>query len=106
MPYLKIRGIEKEIIVENSKELIDGVSKILGYERERFTIEYSDTKYLYDGEIREGYIFVEILWFERDLKIKQELANFITKFIKKYNNNRDCCVIFFPLQRKNFYKQK
>ena len=29
MPHLKIRGIEKNLIVENSKEIIDELKKII-----------------------------------------------------------------------------
>lgn len=40
MLYLKIRGIEKNLIVENSKEIIDELIKIIGCDRNWFIIEY------------------------------------------------------------------
>lgn len=40
MPHLKIRGIEKNLIVENSKEIIDELTKIIGCDRNWFTIEH------------------------------------------------------------------
>lgn len=102
MPHLKIRGIKKEIIVENSKELIDGLTEIVKCDRTWFTIEHLDTEYIFDGKIVDGYTFVEVFWFERTPEVKKEFADFVTKFIKKYNNDNDCCVIFFPLKGDNY----
>jgi len=83
MPHLKIRGIEKNLIVENSKEIIDELTKIIACDRNWFTIEHQNTEYIFDGKIVDGYTFVELYWFARDEKIKKEVANFLTKFIKK-----------------------
>ena len=83
MPHLKIRGIEKNLIVENSKEIIDELTKIIGCDRNWFTIEHQNTEYIFDGKIVDGYTFVELYWFARDEKIKKEVADFLTKFIKK-----------------------
>ena len=84
MPHLKIRGIEKNLIVENSKEIIDELTKIIGCDRNWFTIEHQNTEYIFDE------------------KIKKEVADFLTKFIKKINNNKDCCIIFFTLTGDNY----
>ena len=70
MPHLKIRGIEKNLIVENSKEIIDELTKIIGCDRNWFTIEHQNTEYIFDGKIVDGYTFVELYWFARDEKIK------------------------------------
>ena len=56
----------------------------------------------FDGKIVDGYTFVELYWFARDEKIKKEVADFLTKFIKKINNNKDCCIIFFTLTGDNY----
>lgn len=103
MPHLKIRGMAKQPIIENSKELIDGLTEIVKCDRTWFTIEHIDTEYIFDGKIVEGYTFVELFWFERTPEVKKQVADFITKFIKKINGNKDCCVIFFPLQGENYY---
>ncbi|MGL4970149.1 MAG: DUF1904 family protein, partial [Cetobacterium sp.] len=33
MPHLKFRGIEKKVLIENSKELIDGLTDIIKCDR-------------------------------------------------------------------------
>ena len=102
MPHLKIRVIEKKIIVEHSKEIVDNLSKIINCDRTWVTIEHQETEYIFDGKIVEGYTFVEIYWFAREEKIKKEVAKYLTKLIKKVNNNKDCCVIFFTLTGENY----
>lgn len=102
MPHLKIRGIEKEKIIKASKEIVDGLTPIVDCPRDWFTIEHIDTEYIFDGKIVEGYTFVEIFWFERTDEVKKKVADFLTKLIKRINDNKDCCIIFFPLTGSNY----
>lgn len=102
MPHLKVRGIDKKLIVENSKEIIDNLAEIIVCDRTWVTIEHQETEYIFDGKMVEGYTFVEIYWFPRNDEIKKKVADFLTKFIKKINNNKDVCVIFFPLSESNY----
>ena len=103
MPHLKIRGVEKQLIVNNSEEMIDTLSKIIKCERDWLTLEHTNTEYIFDGKIsRDGYAFVEVYWFEREKEIKKAVAEYLTKTIKMLNNNKDCCIIFFPLKEENY----
>lgn len=102
MPHLKIRGIEKKLIIENSKEIIDGLTTIIACDRNWFTLEHQETEYIFDGKIKEGYTFVEIYWFPRSEEVKRKVAEYLTKFIKKINNEKDCCIIFFELSGNNY----
>lgn len=102
MPHLKIRGIEKKLIVENSKEMVDGLTRIIGCDRNWFTIEHQETEYIFDGKVETGYAFIEIYWFPRNEEIKKQVADYLTKLFKKINNDRDCCVIFFELSGNNY----
>ncbi|MGL4392837.1 MAG: DUF1904 domain-containing protein [Fusobacteriaceae bacterium] len=104
MPHLKFRGIEKEKIISQSKFIIDELTKIVGCEREWFTLEHILTEYIFDGKIIDGGItFVEIFWFPREKEIKDKVANFLTKKLKELNNDRDVTVIFFSLVGENYY---
>lgn len=102
MPHLKIRGIEKKLIIDNSKEIVDGLTKIVECDRDWFTLECYPTEYIFDGKIIDGYTFVEIYWFERTREVKKQVAEFLTKFIKKINDDKDCCIMFFPLSGDNY----
>ena len=77
MPHLKIRGMAKQPIIENSKELIDGLTEIVKCDRTWFTIEHIDTEYIFDGKIVEGYTFVELFWFERTQWKQRLLCNLL-----------------------------
>lgn len=102
MPHLKIRGIEKKLIIENSKEIIDGLTAIIECDRNWFTLEHQETEYIFDGEIINGYAFIEVYWFPRSEKVKKQVADFLTRLIKRINNNNDCCIIFFELSGNNY----
>ena len=103
MPHLKVRGMDKKALIENSKEIIDGLTDIIKCDRNWFTIDYIHTDSIFDGRIIDGYTFVELFWFERTPEIKAKVGAFLTKMIKKMNGNRDCCIIFFPLCKEDYY---
>lgn len=103
MPHLKFRGIDKKVLIENSKELIDGLTEIIECNRDWFTVEHIETEYIFDGKIVPGYIFVEVSWFERAKEVKDRTAKFLTEFCKKYSNNNDTTIIFYPLLGENYY---
>lgn len=103
MPHLNFRGMDKNVLIENSKELIDGLTDIIKCDRTWFTIEHEETEYIFDGKIVPGYIFVEISWFDRGQRIKDEVAAFVTNFCKKLTNNNDTTVIFHALEATSYY---
>lgn len=103
MPHIKFRGIEKEKIVMHSKEIIDGLTDIVKCDRTWFTLEHTETEYIFDGEIIPGYTFAEIFWFPREQELKDKFATFLTDILKKINNNNDTTIIFFPLVGDNYY---
>lgn len=103
MPHLKFRGIKKELIIENSKEIIDGLTSIVKCDREWFTLEHNETEYIFDGKIIPGYTFAEVFWFPRDKETKDKFATFLTETLKRINNNNDTCIMFFDLVGENYY---
>ncbi len=103
MPHLKFRGIDKKVLITNSKELIDGLTEIIKCDRTWFTVEHIETEYIFDGEIVSGYIFVDVAWFDRGQETKDLAAKFITNFCKKLKHNNDTTVIFYPLEGSNYY---
>lgn len=103
MPHIKFRGISKDKIIANSKEIIDGLTYIINCDRTWFTLEHIETEYIFDGKIVDGYTFAEIAWFPREQHIKDETAKFLTDVLKKINNNNDTTIIFLPLTGENYY---
>lgn len=103
MPHIKFRGIAKDKILENSKEIVDGLTEIIKCDRTWFTLEHIETEYIFDGKTVPGYTFAEILWFERDKETKDAAAKFLTEILKRINDGNDTTIIFFPLQGENYY---
>ncbi len=102
MPHLKIRGIDKNLIVKNSTRLIDGLTEIIKCDRNWFTLEHIETEYIFDGKIVEGSTFIELFWFDRGKDVKKQVADFLISFLKNINQNKDCTVIFFPLHGEDY----
>ena len=88
MPHLKIRGMAKQPIIENSKELIDGLTEIVKCDRTWFTIEHIDTEYIFDGKIVEGDTFVELFWFERTPEVNIQIKDFCYFLRKAMEKNQ------------------
>ncbi|MGL5049768.1 MAG: DUF1904 domain-containing protein [Fusobacteriaceae bacterium] len=103
MPHIKFRGIAKEKIIQNSKEIIDCLTEIVGCNREWFTLEHIETEYIFDGEIVPGYTFAEVFWFPREKSVKDNFAKSLTEILKKINNDNDTTIIFFQLEGENYY---
>lgn len=103
MPHLKFRGIEKQLLIDNSKELIDGLTALIKCDRTWFTIEHTETEYIFDGEIVPGYIFVDVAWFDRGQEVKDQVAKLITDFCQRLKNNNDTTVIFYNLSGNDYY---
>lgn len=102
MPHLKIRGIEKSLIIKHSKEIIDGLTSIIQCDRTWITLEHQETEYIFDGQIVDGYTFIEFFWFDRGPETKKEVAKFLTDLFHRINNHHDFTVIFMPLTGDNY----
>lgn len=102
MPHLKIRGVSRDALMQQSTELVDGLTAIVGCPRDWFTVEHQETKYIVDGRLTDGYAFCEVYWFERDDETKHKVGEYIIGQLKKMHNHGDCCVIFFPMKGSDY----
>lgn len=104
MPHLKFRGVNKTTLIDNSKELIDGLTNLIGCERSWFTIEHIETEYIFDNQITSGPIFIDFLWFDRGQETKDLVANFLTEFSEKFNPQKEITIIFTALECSDYYE--
>ncbi len=103
MPQLKIRGVEVEKVCSFSKNLIDELEEIINCPRSYFTIEHMPSIFIADGNITEGYPFVEVLWFDRGQEVQDRTAVAITKAVHGAGyENVD--VIFTALKENEYYE--
>ncbi|MBC2582931.1 DUF1904 domain-containing protein [Clostridium sp. DJ247] len=103
MPQLKIRGIKVDDICKISTKLIDELEQIIGCPRNYFTIEHISSTFIKDGNIYEGYPFVEIVWFDRGQEIQDKTAKTVTDLITKLGyENID--LFFTPLKENLYYE--
>lgn len=103
MPHLIFRGIAKQDLIDHSKELIDGLTRLIQCDRTWFTVEHRETEYIFDCAIVPGYTFVDVSWFDRGQEVQDQVADFLTKFCKRWTNGNDTTIIFHALEGKNYY---
>lgn len=102
MPMLKFRGITKEEVKNESKILVDKLTKIIECPRDYFTLEIIDSTYIFDGEDVEQPSIVEISWFDRGQEIQDEVAGIITEHFRK---DREYLEVFFnKLSTRDYYE--
>ncbi len=104
MPHIRMRGLKLETVNKISSGLIDGLTSIIECDPSWFTIEYLETTFIEKGVIVKGYPFVEILWFDRGQKIKDEVAKYITNILEKEEDYSAVTVIFTNLEGKDYYE--
>lgn len=104
MPHLRVKGLEALAVAERSKELVDGLAKIIECDRNWFTIEILESKFIFDGKDVQSPIFVEIYWFDRGQEIKDRVAEFIESILIEIDGERDRTVIFNDLKGTDYYE--
>lgn len=102
MPMLKFRGIAKEEITIESKNLVDELAEIVECPRDYFTLEVMDNLFIMDGEVVNPPTIVEVAWFSRGQEIQDKVAEIITEHFKK---DRACLDVFFiNLNYSDYYE--
>lgn len=82
MPQIKFRGINVEKVCSFSKELVDQLHDAVGCPRDYFTLECFPSTYIFDGQLTDGYPFVEVAWFDRGHETQDLVAQLITKHVQ------------------------
>ncbi|MGL4741934.1 MAG: DUF1904 family protein [Sarcina sp.] len=100
MPMIKFRGIEKEEIRGESKKLVDNLAKIVECPRDYFTLEITNSDFIFNGEDVAQPVIIEVSWFDRGQAIQDEVAKVITNAFKK---DREYVEVFFTKLEENSY---
>lgn len=102
MPMIKFRGVEKTEIKAKSTSLIDSLAKIVECPRDYFTLEISNTEFVFDGKEVEQPVIIEVSWFDRGQAIQDEVAKTITNTFKE---KREYVEVFFTkLEESSYYE--
>lgn len=102
MPMLKFRGIEKSEVIKESKVLVDKLAEVINCPRDYFTLELSNSEYIFDGETSLAPSIIEVSWFDRGQEVQDKVAKIITDFFK---GDREYLEVFFNrLEEKAYYE--
>ncbi|MDQ7094064.1 DUF1904 domain-containing protein [Desulfosporosinus sp. PR] len=103
MPQIKIRGIETDTVRKLSKHLIDELETLTQSPRDYFTLEVIHSTFILDGELSQGYPFVEIAWFDRSQETQDQAARAIYQLLKEAGYpNAD--IMFTILEKPRYYE--
>lgn len=103
MPQIKMRGIEIDPIRKLSKQLIDELAVLTQSPRDDFTLELINSTFVLDGEIVQGYPFVEIAWFDRGQEIQDKAAQTISQLINEAGYP-SVDIMFTILEKSRYYE--
>ena len=104
MPHLRFRAVEPQTVQTLSKSLIDELQPHMDCPREDFTFEYIYSTFYHEGEVKQAYPFVEVLWFNRGQETQDEVAKIITHQVRgMIGEDVDVAVIFTALDASGYY---
>lgn len=102
MPVLTFKGISKEEIVLESKEVVDKLVEIVECPRDYFKLEVDCSLYIRDGEYVEGPSMIEVSWFDRGQEVQDKVAQLLTDYFRKDREWID--VVFNKLEKSSYYE--
>ncbi len=103
MPQIRVRGVTTDKACQGSGELLDQLATLLSSPRKDFTLEIVDSSFIDNGQITAGYVFVEVLWFDRGLEKQDATAKYITEYIHALGYP-SVDIWFTQLQPRNYYE--
>lgn len=103
MPQIKFRGVKSEKITNISKALVDELHQIIECPKDYLTIEVIQSTFISDGEVVDGYPYVEIGWFDRGQEVQDRVAKSITYLLQKVGyENVD--IMFTTFKKESYYE--
>ncbi|WP_191559482.1 DUF1904 family protein [Metabacillus idriensis] len=81
MPHLIFRGISVEQVKTISKTVVQELAELCTCGTDNFTLEISQSTFVFDQNEVPGYPFVEVKWFERGQDIQDQFAKIVTRNI-------------------------
>lgn len=103
MPRLRFFAIPLEQVKTVSKPLTEELATAIGVAREHFVLEHVNSTFVWDGDITEGFPYVEMHCFDRGEEAFDKMANIITHHLKEAG----CAsvdVVFRLLERRRYYE--
>lgn len=103
MPQIKIRGVQTETIVKLSKQLFEKLAVLTQSPKDDFTLEAIQSTFILDGEVAQGYPFVEIAWFDRGQEIQDQVAKIISQLFNE-SGYPSVDIMFTILEKSRYYE--
>lgn len=82
MPQLLVRGISPERMASVSAGLVEELADICGCPASDFTIDCLPVASVFGGKLVDTFPFIEVAWFDRGQRIRDETAAAIAKHLR------------------------
>lgn len=81
MPQLIFKGFSLDQVKQMSTSMVNELAELCKCETDNFTLEVSQTSFVFNQQQVQGFPFIEVKWFERGQEIQDQFANIITKHV-------------------------
>ncbi|MFD2369084.1 DUF1904 family protein [Brevibacillus sp. GCM10020057] len=102
MPQLLVRGIQAEQMATISEPLLEELAALCGCGTDNFTIECLHTTGVFGGKVVESYPFIQVGWFERGQKTRDQFARIVTRHVQSLGIP-EVEMVFIAFQKESYY---
>lgn len=103
MPFLRFHSVNRDKLMLVSAQITDRIHLAVGCPREHIVLEVIHSDYIVNDEIRPGWPFVEVAWFDRPQEVQAEVARIVYECLKEVGYD-DSDVHFESLRPENYYE--
>lgn len=105
MPHIRVRGLPIEDLESISARLIETLADLTETPNDHFTLEYQSVTYLKAGGASGPYPFFEILWFDRGMECKKNVARAVEDLVRPcLLNECEITVVFRDIKGSDYFE--
>ncbi|MDR1781459.1 MAG: DUF1904 domain-containing protein [Bacilli bacterium] len=102
MPHIKITQLNNEEVLSLSKEVLDDIVRVTNTPQHIIKFYATNTSIILNNEINNDCILVEVLWFNRPLTMKDEVAKILHNALLK-RGFKEILIYFSDINGENYY---
>ncbi|MGL5681503.1 MAG: DUF1904 family protein [Marinifilaceae bacterium] len=102
MPTLRFHAIDQDRLLKVSANLLDDLVHIVQVPEDYFNFEVIRSACIIRNQIGDGFPIVEILAFQRDIEVEDQMAKAVTKHLQRAGYP-DSEVYFIHLEKRHYY---
>ncbi len=102
MPTLKFYGVDKEVVVKMSQQIVESIATIFEIPEDHINMLVDNSTWIDKAGVCKGFPLVKILAFKRDNELEKRVAAVLDKLFESEGYS-DAEIFFIHLDPKNYY---